>query len=125
VHISSLRKLLGKDKELIETIPRRGYRLIRSPQPEDHTVEAPGDPAPMASELPSNNVPLCYTPLIGREHALEDVKAALDSAPLVTLVGSGGIGKTQLVLKAARVQTSRFAEVIYVFFRLSSTRSRR
>lgn len=30
VHISALRKLLGNDKNLIKTIPGRGYRLVRS-----------------------------------------------------------------------------------------------
>lgn len=41
--------------------------------------------------------------LIGRDEDLEAVGDALTSAPVVTLVGPGGIGKTCLALAAARV----------------------
>ena len=46
VQISSLRKLLGK-KELIQTIPRRGYRLLKEREP---PLFQPMVPGPMASE---------------------------------------------------------------------------
>ncbi len=48
------------------------------------------------------NLPRRLVPLIGRQHDLELVDSALRSAPMVTLVGPGGIGKTALALAAAR-----------------------
>ena len=41
VHISALRKLLGKHRELIRTVPGRGYRLVGEPEPVPVAVPAP------------------------------------------------------------------------------------
>ncbi|MFM0514743.1 hypothetical protein [Paraburkholderia sp. RL17-373-BIF-A] len=41
-------------------------------------------------------------PLIGRDEAIADIIRALKGAPIVTLLGPGGIGKTQLGLAVAR-----------------------
>lgn len=46
VQISSLRKLLG-EKELIQTVPRRGYRLLKEREP---PLFHPTTPGPSASE---------------------------------------------------------------------------
>lgn len=113
VHISSLRKVLGDDKDLIKTIPGRGYRLTCPRETEGRA--GPWTRKPASKEaLPPSNVPLSHQPLIGREQALGDVKSALDASPLVTLVGTGGIGKTQLGLEVARAQIPFFSEVRYV-----------
>ena len=113
VHISALRKLLGEDKDLIKTIPGRGYRLTPSHDAAPSADEASPGP-PRALEAATSNLPHACTPLIGREQALEDVSAALARAPLVTLVGTGGIGKTQLGLEAARGQIASFDAVRFV-----------
>ena len=47
------------------------------------------------------NVPYELTSFIGRRRQLQDVKAALTGARIVTLVGPGGVGKTRLALRAA------------------------
>ena len=47
------------------------------------------------------NLPAERTSFVGRRHQLQDVKAALTGARLVTLVGPGGVGKTRLALRAA------------------------
>jgi len=113
VHISSLRKLLGEDKDLIKTISGRGYHLTCPNQTkhragtETRRSESPESPRP-------SNLPPCHTPLIGREKVLDDVKSALDGSPLVTLVGAGGVGKTKLGLEVARALIPFFAEVRYV-----------
>lgn len=114
VHVSALRKLLGEDKDLIKTIPGRGYRLIPSHDKQIPAGDAPADPPGKDPAPAASNIPHSCTPLIGREQALTDVIAALGRAPLVTLVGTGGIGKTQLGLEAARGQSALFDEVRFV-----------
>src|SRR6476659_6505916 len=47
------------------------------------------------------NLPAEMTSFIGRRRQLQEVKSALGSARLVTLVGPGGVGKTRLALRSA------------------------
>lgn len=51
----------------------------------------------------ATNLPALRTALIGRRQAVDDVCRLLrrDDVPLVTLTGSGGVGKTRLALQAA------------------------
>ncbi len=49
----------------------------------------------------SNNLPRQLTSFIGREKETAEVKRLLSSAFLITLVGSGGAGKTRLALQVA------------------------
>ena len=51
-------------------------------------------------EIPSN-LPFQGTSFIGRERELDDVKALLKKARLLTLLGMGGLGKTRLSLQVA------------------------
>ncbi len=48
----------------------------------------------------SNNLPRQLTPLIGRDDLLAEVEPLVLEQPLVTLLGTGGIGKTRLALQA-------------------------
>ena len=48
-----------------------------------------------------NNIPVDLLPLIGRERELAEIKAALAHSRLVTLTGSGGMGKTRIALQCA------------------------
>ncbi len=55
---------------------------------------------PQASAL--SNLPTPLTPFLGRETELEKIRALLQTARLVTLVGTGGSGKTRLAIHLAR-----------------------
>ena len=46
-----------------------------------------------------NNLPIQPTSFRGREHDLEEVKSLLNHHKLLTLFGSGGVGKTRLALQ--------------------------
>ncbi len=55
-----------------------------------------------SQRLTKGNVPLASTRLLGRAEALEGVRALLEEARLVTLLGMGGMGKTRLSLEIGR-----------------------
>ena len=97
VQISALRKLLGP--QTITTIPGRGYRFSEplegdAPQPAALPVTAPTAVDSRASS--PSNLPAHLPTIFGRD---DDVRAVLDLLrhhDLVSLVGSGGVGKTRL-----------------------------
>jgi predicted ATPase/DNA-binding CsgD family transcriptional regulator len=54
-----------------------------------------------SGKAPVGNLPAELTSFVGRRAELADVKQALGTARLVTLIGAGGVGKTRLALRAA------------------------
>jgi predicted ATPase len=73
-----------------------------------HTIIATAARAPAAP--PPDNLPPQRTSFVGREAELAALKTLLDSAPLVTVLGMGGLGKTRLTLRAAAELLPRFAD---------------
>ncbi len=57
-----------------------------------------------------SSLPAPLSALIGREQETEAVAALLDGARLVTLTGTGGVGKTRLALAAARHLEEEFEQ---------------
>ena len=60
-------------------------------------------------ELPGN-LPTQLTSFVGREQELADLAKALDEWRLVTLTGTGGVGKTRLALQVAAEVLTRFRD---------------
>jgi predicted ATPase/transcriptional regulator with XRE-family HTH domain len=56
-------------------------------------------PAPSLRPFP-NNLPRRLTSFVGRDAAMADICKEIDASPLVTLVGTGGVGKTRCALEA-------------------------
>lgn len=86
VQVSTLRRVLGAGA--IVTVQGRGYRLGLEAQ--DDRREEP----PLGHNLPS-----AMASFVGRERELSDLAQSLARHRLVTLTGTGGIGKTALALR--------------------------
>jgi predicted ATPase/DNA-binding SARP family transcriptional activator len=63
-----------------------------------------------AAEAPAGNLPRRGAALVGRESAVAHVAHALRTAPLVSLTGVGGVGKTRLAVEVATRERPRFAD---------------
>jgi predicted ATPase/DNA-binding winged helix-turn-helix (wHTH) protein len=125
VHVSALRKVLataGDGERYLLTVAGRGYRFV-APVKRESAAElkaplasAPDRTAavPAAIGAAANNLPQQLTTLIGREADLANIKARLGSHRLVTLTGSGGVGKTRLAIEAGRNVLDRYPDGVWL-----------
>jgi len=67
----------------------------------------------VAYSPPPGNVPYRPTPCIGRETQIREIQELLETNHLVTLTGTGGIGKTRLAIAVAEEMQSCFADGIW------------
>ncbi|WP_407156164.1 ATP-binding protein [Bradyrhizobium sp. STM 3557] len=104
VHVAAIRRALGDDRELLETTIGRGYRLrgIWHAREESEALAIPKPASPGETDLPSTNIPVATSGLIGRAAILPHLQGLLSAYRIVTLTGPGGIGKTVLALDLAR-----------------------
>jgi predicted ATPase/DNA-binding winged helix-turn-helix (wHTH) protein len=115
--ISALRKAFASDRGLIRTVFGRGYQftgVIRTvlARPDEQMASGVPRPTPLPSRL-STNLPASISELIGRAVELGEILELSASQRLVTLAGTGGIGKTRLGFEAARHQLPRFADGVW------------
>ena len=64
-------------------------------------------------EIP-NNLPVQLTRFIGREQEVEEIKQRLEKNRLVTLTGSGGVGKTRLSIQAASILLEEYPHGVWL-----------
>jgi predicted ATPase/DNA-binding winged helix-turn-helix (wHTH) protein len=104
VQISALRAAFGAERELIRTVPGRGYqftgeiRILRA-RPDERVGASAMQPAAVPSPT---NLPEPISELIGRDNELREILGLAAAHRLVTLTGPGGIGKTRLSIEVAR-----------------------
>ena len=77
-------------------VERAALTMYYGAQPK-HTQGTPEDALPP-------RVPMPLTSFVGRERELMEVQSLLEQARLLTLTGSGGIGKTRLAVELVRAQ---------------------
>ncbi|HZV76973.1 MAG TPA: adenylate/guanylate cyclase domain-containing protein [Candidatus Babeliales bacterium] len=61
-----------------------------------------------------NNLPQQLTSFVGRAGIIADIKTLLDEHRLVTLVGTGGAGKTRCAIQAGADLIDRFADGVWI-----------
>jgi non-specific serine/threonine protein kinase len=98
VQISAIRRALARvgGGDWVETLARRGYRFVG---PVAEMAGRPAGPAP--SDRPRTNLPELLTSFVGRERELAEIRKHLPTLRLLTLTGTGGLGKTRLAQQAA------------------------
>ena len=123
VHVSALRKVLGSagdGERYLPTVAGRGYRFVAQV---DRDAEAAAKSAPnesvpstpaAARSAASHNLPQQLTTLIGREAELAEIATHLGSHRLVTLAGSGGVGKTRLAIEAGNRLIADYADGVWL-----------
>ena len=61
-----------------------------------------------------SNLPLPLTSFVGRERELADVERLIERGRLVTLIGTGGTGKTRLMIEVAGRVAPRFEDGVWL-----------
>jgi DNA-binding winged helix-turn-helix (wHTH) protein len=114
--ISALRAVLGPDRDLIRTVAGRGYQFtgeirILAASLDEGVGAAAVQPA---STISATNLPQPVSELIGRDDVLGEILSLASVHRLVTLTGTGGIGKTRLAIAAARQLLPVFADGVWL-----------
>ena len=119
VHVSALRKVLGSagdGERYLLTVAGRGYRFVAQVEhdPQAAAKSAPNEMLAPARAAAPHNLPQQLTTLIGREAELAEIATHLDSHRLVTLAGSGGVGKTRLAIEAGNRLLANYPDGVWL-----------
>jgi len=112
-YIQQLYRKLGVNRKRDAIARARELGLLGEP-----LVAAPG-PAPAGPAAPvlperKHNLPVQVTRFFGRENEIASLKQRLAEQRLITLTGSGGVGKTRLALQAAGEVLDDFADGVWL-----------
>jgi non-specific serine/threonine protein kinase len=113
VHVSAIRKALGPDRAMLNTASGQGYRLLgnwKLRQRGSATAPAASPLTPEPGAPPANNFPVIAGRLIGRDAAARHVRDLVSAYRVVTLTGTGGIGKTSLAIAVAHGVVGNYAD---------------
>jgi predicted ATPase len=97
-HIVNLRKALGDGKDgarYITTQPGRGYCFVAAVSRSSDQGQVP---TAVAVGFPHANLPGRLIGMVGRDDDVLKLSARLNAARFVTIVGSGGVGKTTVAV---------------------------
>jgi predicted ATPase/DNA-binding winged helix-turn-helix (wHTH) protein len=112
--ITLARRALGDDAEapvFILTVHGAGYRYVG---PVERTVATP-EPCVRFGPPLSVRLPARLHILIGRETELSQIDAILASGRSLTILGTGGMGKTQCALAFAHSRSDRYPDGVWFF----------
>jgi len=102
-----LQKELGAEPDLQSTLLYQDILAGRFPP--SHAL-----PRSYTQPSPRHNLPSPLSTFVGREKEIEQVKVLTTSSRLVTLTGSGGVGKTSLAIRVAEVLLTEFIDGVWL-----------
>jgi predicted ATPase/DNA-binding winged helix-turn-helix (wHTH) protein len=116
--ITSLRKALGDDQGVaryVSTVQGRGYCFVANVSRTLHVGEGSApDHESRSDDEARTNLPLPMHPIIDRESELAELEDSLQHHRLVTLVGTGGVGKTRLAIELGRRTLPRYPDGVWL-----------
>jgi predicted ATPase/DNA-binding winged helix-turn-helix (wHTH) protein len=110
-----LRRAIDDDPErprFLETVHGAGYRFVG---PVERVAESRGQARAHFGPPPIAQLPAKLESLIGREHQLAQLRSMLSEHRAVTVIGPGGMGKTQCALEVARQCEGDFPDGVWFF----------
>jgi non-specific serine/threonine protein kinase len=113
--ITLLRRALGDDSDesaFIQTVRGAGYRFVG---PVTRLSEERPEPQARFKPPPTARIPSRVEAIIGREREIEQLGESLAAHRAVTLLGSGGMGKTQCALEFARQTSDEYPDGVWFF----------
>jgi predicted ATPase/DNA-binding winged helix-turn-helix (wHTH) protein len=114
IQVSALRRALGDGhggNRYVITVPGRGYNFV-APVRREETLRAAA--APQAPSTTPHNLPFAVTRMIGRDDAVAALVTRLSRERLVTVVGTGGIGKTTVALAVAERMIASYEHGVWL-----------
>ncbi|MGE0006278.1 MAG: winged helix-turn-helix domain-containing protein [Parvibaculaceae bacterium] len=113
-HIANLRKALGDGRDgarYIATLAGRGYCFVAPVSRSDGHDDAQGE---IAASYPHANLPSRLSRMVGRTDDIAALSAQLAATRFVTIVGTGGVGKTTVVVAAGHELVGAFAGAVHL-----------
>ncbi len=132
VHVAALRKVLGDGRDgarYVVNVSGRGYRFV-APLQHDQTPGRPSASPSSASQSDdpdqnSSRLPALRTRMVGRGALLGELAALIAERRFLTIVGSGGVGKTTVALSLAETLAGRYRDGVWFVDLASLADSRR
>jgi predicted ATPase len=115
VHIAALRRALADgepDARYVATLTGRGYCFVA---PVVRSTEAELPVAASVGPGPPSSLPARLTRMVGRSQTVADISEQLRAERFVTIVGSGGIGKSTVVVSVGHELLAEFTGAVHFF----------
>ncbi|MGI9318030.1 MAG: winged helix-turn-helix domain-containing protein, partial [bacterium] len=100
----------GREQAVVRTVHGRGYEFVATltSGPDENTESS--DTASERANHSELKLPTALHVLIGRQTILQQIRVDLHTSRLITLIGSGGVGKTSLAYELARSVSDQYAD---------------
>jgi predicted ATPase/DNA-binding winged helix-turn-helix (wHTH) protein len=114
-HVAALRRALEDGQSgarYVTTIAGRGYCFV-APISRSNAPRRPSAEGVFTDQL--HKLPTCLKRMVGRDETVEKISAHLVAERFVTIVGSGGIGKTTVAVSVAHALLANFEGAVHFF----------